>query len=142
MDWCAPTATLYVSSASAATVTVTPMMQQNMKTRAHQAKFGNSPLTSLMMELMKAMSHASCPNLGQYCTFSPCWRVAIVWFARVSYNCNGYGGEGKWITDDVCEIEARSSLIVTIHFGLKHQRADGELSECWWTRRSMAGCRW
>lgn len=37
------TATWYVRSAFEATVTVTPTMQKNMKTKVHHAKFGKPP---------------------------------------------------------------------------------------------------
>ena len=89
-------------------MTVTPMMQQNMKTKAHHAKFGNSPLTSLMIELTKAMSHASCVELlVSICVFSQRRaRLANVFFAG-SYDCNGYGSKSKWVADDVCQAEAR-----------------------------------
>lgn len=55
-----PTATWYVLSASEATVTVTPAMQKNMKTRVHHAKLGKPPWMADIMELMKAMTQASC----------------------------------------------------------------------------------
>jgi hypothetical protein len=65
------------------------------------------------------------------CELSQSWSVIVFFslfgaspwsgFRGESYNCNGYGGESKGVTDDVCEIEARSSLIVAFHFGLKHQ---------------------
>lgn len=38
---------------------MTPNMQKNIYTSAHQAKFGKFSLTSDMMEDMKAISHAS-----------------------------------------------------------------------------------
>jgi hypothetical protein len=55
-----PTATWYVLSASEATVTVTPVMQKNMKTSVHHAKLGKPPWIADIMELTKAMIQASC----------------------------------------------------------------------------------
>ncbi len=54
------TATWYVCVASEPTTTKTPTMTQNRYAIAHQAKFGNVPLTAEMMEAMKVMSQASC----------------------------------------------------------------------------------
>jgi hypothetical protein len=79
-----------------------------MKTNAHQAKFGNSPLTSLMIELMKAMSHASYNKLWLALVFfQRRARLVNVFFAG-SYNCNGYGSKSKWVADDVRQAEARA----------------------------------
>jgi len=54
-------ATWYVLSASEATVTVTPVMQKNMKTSVHHAKLGKPPWIADIMELTKAMIQARMP---------------------------------------------------------------------------------
>jgi hypothetical protein len=53
-------------------VTVTPMMQKNMKTSVHQAKLGKPPRMADIIELIKAMIQASChsPLARQPCSFN------------------------------------------------------------------------
>jgi hypothetical protein len=76
-----------------ATQTVTIKMQRNMKTRAHQAKLGKVSRTSEYIDEMKAISHASWTGQLRI--------MAVVEVCgSCSYDCDGYGGEGKGIPND------------------------------------------
>jgi len=90
-------------------VTVTPTMQKNMKTRVHHAKLGKPPWIADIMELTKAMIHASCShNVSQQRT---CRTTPVP-----THNTNRYRGQRKGISDDAAQAEARRSLAVASVF--------------------------
>ena len=81
-------------------------MQKNMKTRVHQAKVGKPPWMAEMMELTKAMIHASC-----HARLASALRGA-----RWAETHNAYrdGGQGERVANDAADGEGLASTAVAV----------------------------
>lgn len=117
-------------------------MQKNMNTSVHHAKLGKPPRMADIMELTKAIIHASYARLAVSLTERPS--------TGSTHDADGDGGQRKGIADDAADAEGRPLAVAVSVFHFAQRRSaqgavrghvsmgagEGDVERCWRAQRA------